>query len=551
MTIKITMPTGVGLSPRYGLFGISGYMNEHGTGYTYPHIGGDISQSNQIDMYRYTRVHGKDSLSEIKFKKSLDREINRLYQILTKKIRGQDPAIRVVKNRVEFKSAFDLERFLNDDIWRSVTLNIYEQYPKDHSQMSEQFYVPAFMNGCIPWYFTVEKDYEVYISTPNNTLGGLTRIRYNKGVWEAWKQFQGYKLKTSGLIWEYLYKLYSDSKMKVTSTNDIINFLNHKTFNPMEYEPSKEIAFNNLEYIIMNTIDLKLFELTRQQLDLPDWKFTTKYESIMRHVSDEQVAKAATTFKETWNSTQIRVPSGDLPSVASLYILPITTMSGIDKKKTDKQGFRYGFDQGGWNNEPRVGLVEVLASEKTPFEELADERLNADLEWVRIKTINATPDEQYVTYHRTFGTYHGSSLDKECNFIVNQIAPLESYTIKPETVGMKLEPRHWKIVFDSIGSVLPIASTANSNIHFLFNQKSFYGPKYYLPDLDGFQDPVKDGAYHTVSLRARIAIKANDMVASVKARADRAAERKAVREKEAEEVRAIEEEEKSKEEAKK
>lgn len=498
MTIQITLPTGVGLAPRYGpLFGQSGFMDQHGVGYLYPHMGGDISQSRQIDMYRYT-ILGENKgpkngpTYKAEWEDLIDKAIGEIYKFFIKRAQGNDPVIKIVGNQVTFRSTFDLERILNDDIWRAVVVNLYEKFPKAWPSSNESYYVPAFMGGSIPWTFIVENNYECFISTPTNSIGGLTRIRYNKGVWQGWKNYQKFKTKIHGPDWEYLYKLYSDSKMKVTTTTDIINFLNHRTFNPMEYKPvsnGQKMTFSNMAYIIMNTLNLRLFELTRQQLDLPDWKISTKYESIMRNVSDEQVARAFTVISDTWNNTQIKVPVGDLPSVSTLMILPIE----LDNQVSGKCAYQFGFDKGAWLGEPRLNFCQVRVNGDDSEEEL--EESNGKLRWVRIKTINAAESEEYVTYHRTFGTYHGSSLDKEANFIINQIAPLESYTIKPVTVGMKLEPRHWKIVFDAIDSVNPITTTANSNIHYLFNQKSQYGPKFYLPDIDGLQDVKIDGAY--------------------------------------------------------
>lgn len=514
MPKTVTLPLVGGMANRYGVVGHGGYMDDYAQMWIWPTIGGSISQNDgigDVTLYRLpqtpnARLYPKEAAGVAAWQNEVS--------IQMRKLRGELIDSGLVRSEhdglgLSFSSRSKLNKFLTLEVWNTVTNDIYEKWDPGYTLKKEVYFVPTFYGpkSRLPWTFNVKDDYEVYIDTPKTSIAGVTRIRYNKGVWMALMTYFGFKPKTAVLVWEMLYKLYTEDVTKRMSSDNIFDIIMRKVMNPCAYQGT----FPILHYIISVVTLSRLYELTRAQLDLPDWRLDTKYYIEIENVSDEEVKKNMTAISESWSQGQVRTPIGDLPKVQDLKILPIIgearqvqrTVRGKrllnklqPKHEPREEGsvgynfadFGYGFDDGEWNDEPRLFLTEI-----SKHKDVEDP---GNLDWVDLKVLNPTDHEAQISHNRTFGTYHSSSLDTDSAIIISSIYPIEIYTTKPKLYGMKLEQKHWRVNFDTTPDINPVTEASVGTVHFLLNQKSFYGPNYYLVDIDDLLGPDGNTAFY-------------------------------------------------------
>lgn len=476
----VTQPLSISPASRRSLLGVGGYLDKDANLFIWPVIGGQITFSNgsgRLDVYRTHRMKYHATRGNVNlYEEWVNRIITELRRIKANLI-SHDIAVVDANGKVTFKTRYDFERFLALEVWSSAVLNIYEKFPREIADYSERFFCASFAaDQPMAWRFdVVPGPFEVYITPPTNTLAGITRVRINKGIWTALMKAMGVRARMSCILWEMFYKEFSSSEKAVT-IEDIINLLSKKSMSPVDYDGN----FDNLDYIITMVMVLKIWEMTRQGIDLPDYKISCEWHSIVREVADAQVETTFSVISNSWNTSQVRVPPSDLPHVADLNILPITRNESIkynDQVKVLSNKILKGFDLLDANSSisrevPVVGFNEIIESSVIPT-----------YRWVEIKCFNAVDNGQNIAYNRLFGTYHAATLDQEATIIIGSVFPQDLYTEKPTTVGMKLEPRHWKIIFEAFFGMNPIASTPSGYIHFLFGQASIYGPNHYFVDI--------------------------------------------------------------------
>lgn len=475
----VGQPLTISPASRRGLFGIGGYLDEHARMWMWPVVGGQITYANGEGTIDIFRVHDldvemlliPDKGRNTSWYEDIVEEMGKIKkELLSQGICYTDPNGRVI-----FNTRYDFERFLNLNVWQSSVLRIYERFPRGAALYSECFYASAFMSGLIPWRFTVQPgEFEVYIEPPRNSLAGLTRVRINKGVFLGYSYLLGFNKRWAAKVWEMFYKQ-NTSNVKLTSVDDIINLLSKKSMNPLTYV-SPNRTFDSVDYTIMAVFYLKIYEQTRQSLDLPDWKFSTKWHTIVRGVADAQIEQIFKIISDSWTRSQVLVPDSDLKYIAENNILPITNdIGGYNPKDLKVTGFS---DIQG-SPESRIPVVDMVEIKEEVSNEDGLVRLPV-YKWVEIYTYNPVQNVANIAYNRLFGNYHAASLEGEAQIIIDSVFPQDLYTEKPQTVGMKLEPRHWKIIFETYYGTNPIGYTSSDVYHFLFGQASIYGPNHYL-----------------------------------------------------------------------
>jgi len=468
MVSQVTEPLTTSPTSRYGEIGFAGYLDDNGASWWYPEIGGQVVFANGRGEYTEWRVPVLDHDVHAQWQQqALQPAIDDLVQAAI----SHGGIIEVNPHHYYFNSEFDLDRFLALDVWETNMLRLYEQFNRiagrEMANREEAFYAPAFTGTRIARSFTMDDTYDCFLQTPINSLAGITRVRWNKAYWQALNISMGFAPKIGPLRWKRFYKLFNGKEKYVTS-DDILNYLASFGNNPLEYVGN----LSSLTKLIRRVMTLKAYEITRQAIDLPDWESNREFVSIVRNVSDEQVNKNFEIISNNWQRGQILVPEGDLTTVDTINILPL-----MEVTPAFATGFVDGFDFGIYGADPKVSICQV-----TDFRQAG---VNPFLHWVEpVRVINDVANASFVNINRVFGHIHSATLEKEAILRISMIYPVDTYREKPLTMGMKLEKRHWPIHFEDIAVTTPIWSTPYDNVHDLFNQASWLGPKHWMVDLN-------------------------------------------------------------------
>lgn len=522
MPFDVDMPLTLAQASRMSIVSMGILLEETGVAWPYPVIGGSIQFSSlkgTMTVMRNCTMDFKSKQLKAWYRYVVTPAIADLVMAFAKFTTGTDQMI-------SFESQFDLERWLASDVWQQLVRRVTSSFPRnDCVGYTEKFYGFGFTDSDINWSFFVEnKNFECFIVPPSDDLGGITRVRQGKGLFSAIMTFFGFKFKSLGTWWEFFEKNYGTKDVKTVSYSAIINWLAGKGNTPVGFNGAIQLP----AYCLWKALILKIFEIVRQQVSLNDWKIELPYSVIMRNVGDKQVTDHFTTCYQDWNSTQVRVPVGDLPHMSDLKLLPITTTHETTRWDAS---FNNSVTTGTGRNRPVVKIfqIEPLTMQKyiydvefrtvidkktgeekdVPIEKTKDYAMSKnvapDLIWVTIKNFTATDNEQYLAYNKQFGTKTASDTTKRAVCLVNVVYPSEFTTRKIYIPGQEIEPNQWPITLRTLNDNHPPAQVADSRVHLLFNQKTIYGPNYYLIDYDcwineygGYMDPYTFDIVHTV-----------------------------------------------------
>jgi hypothetical protein len=296
----------------------------------------------------------------------------------------------------------------------------------------------------------------------------------------------------------------------------MINLLGKKGQNPITSEQDDDV----IDHFIGISMLLKIFELVAQNLSLEDWFYEADVQMILRQTNEDDIRRLLDTVYEYWNHDQVQVPAGELSSTSEIDILPIMP----EYNALDKSRYAIKMAEGGTNatpnlkkrilqaklegddldygmlsahsefmhTEPVVYITEVIANAQEAEAKWASEGFENFTpeegfiaEFVRIRTINATDQIDYITYNKYTGRYSGLTLEQDSSFLINVVFPLELFLKYPDhAVGVRIRKEEWQLEYQMMKPYKALFNVKYSRERFLYGQKSFLGPKYYLFDTE-------------------------------------------------------------------
>jgi hypothetical protein len=226
----------------------------------------------------------------------------------------------------------------------------------------------------------------------------------------------------------------------------------------------------------------------------------------MYNVSDEAAKTSLMIKTKEWNTSQVILPSSDLPPKVTRYILPFWDGSTFKTKKINKNEDTCETDA------PQLFLTQIDFSKNNQIADEKQEKEKRLLQFVNYVTLNACADGQerpnYVILDRASGPM--SSLDTDQK--ISQISFKSAYPWilgkrYPQTSNMRLEERHWPWVYITTMFEKPDVSTSDIREAALVKLKPFIGSRYYLFDpatllLDSKQQLI--GKTKTLTLLSRL-----------------------------------------------
>jgi hypothetical protein len=428
---------------------------------------------------------------------------------------------------------YDLEKFAESTIWASVVQHLYESFPKSVvfgqnesgkgenklRHRIEQFYCPSFYKGQIYKEILTDEQIELYISMPMQSYANLTRIYINKAIWIGTTKMLGYKPKVAPYLFKYLHDVYTDGAKKQVTVMKIIDALAKKGNNPV-------VSFddeNVIEHFIGLILMLKIFEQVLQNLSVEDWFYEADVRMMLKNTNEQDLDRLLDTVYKYWNEPQVKIPTADLPTLAEFKILPIFGAGGRDdrNKRINATGDQVTFGKravqdgasGSINDESpdqqrNPNLIEDALSQANfvadqPILYITEILVDAEraegsgiltngefrAKFAKIITLNAVDREEAVTYSKGTGRFSGITSSTDANWIVNVVFPLEMYISEPDHHGIKLPQNQWRLIYVTQRPYNPIFVVEKSIERFLFGQKSFAGPNYYLVDSEDWIGP--------------------------------------------------------------
>jgi len=439
-------------------------------------------------------------------------------------------------------SQYELEKWFTIDTWANITRAIYENFPKSivenlNGTHQERFFAFSFSEEdgvptVLPGSTEITDEGYLYITPPSNSQANVTRVYINQAIWIALCNILGYSTKGAILMWEEISLDYSNKKM--VTPNDLINWLARDGHNPVGYvdffnqaanallQPANGIggidrqAVEMLSNMLVRLVLLKVWQLTAQALSMEDWKFQTTYDIYHAGLPDSQFEEALQAVNERWKNTQLHVPVGSMNAkINDLYILPITTTTArgyytpavvVNFGEQHDNSYMAGYPAVVFN-EIRFDVIGHLNStgvmnfgfSNSLFHSSEHENANAETEMafskgqyclVDIVNLTATQNEEILSYNRLTGELDGVSANDESDAVIRigVVYPSNLKVCPPDILGLKLERRHWPMIYQYLAIRDPIVVVGTSRESNFYCQQSFTGPNYYLVNSYGLID---------------------------------------------------------------
>lgn len=522
---------------RYGVGGVSAYINEEGQIFPYRNIGGDVRFSGyegDITVFRcpVMNYNGKNTArlfaewrDRVKHSIStMTEEFLKLALINTQWNREREPDpisidlwsenMSDVMDQLYIRNEYMLNRWFVLQTWDPIISDIYEGFSayrsfigtndsKETSVKREKFFIASFADAKgssvpLPSILRTASGAELIIEPPKASLAGITRVYVNMGTWLAVCAALGMSTKYAMMKYLTFETLYSTNKQ--VTVKDLLAHLAAEGFSPTGYVEdfyeknfteaarnftnwgtefkADDLAFRATRLVwdlIMSTFLLKLFSMVSQAIKPEDTRFTTKYSIFFPKMSDEQAVNQLKLLNDHWQTDQLHVPSGTLNSRFELLVLPI--------RRLDSEGYKvhipinkdkHQHDSSEYESHPAIIFSDLDFKDMS---ELSEEG-GATYEFVDLAVINNVIDEQILSLNKITGEIE--MIDRPSVGIFGIVYPYSLHTIRPLSVAMKFEERHWPIIYKWFIPRMPIVTLHTRQEHSLYNQQSFFGPRKYL-----------------------------------------------------------------------
>jgi hypothetical protein len=192
-----------------------------------------------------------------------------------------------------------------------------------------------------------------------------------------------------------------------------------------------------------------------------DWLYPSEYVMIKKGLSDTVVQNLMSIVTKDFPRSQIYVSTADMPPKGTLRILPF--YDGLSKYSEEIQ-------------EPYVHFSRLFP----------DASADSDNELVRIKTINATPDDTETANNVIFNRYTGwlgSLSDEVAQLSLNYVLPWILGRERPVMPHMSVPRNQWPIVYMQNPNFLKALFDVEEDDYLLaqlYGLRSFLGPNKYL-----------------------------------------------------------------------
>jgi len=485
---KLSEPIGQTTLSGYGICCLGGFM-EKGNCTFFPAIGGGIDFNSEtlegnVTLLRYPEIDtGKADFGAWQLRAKTLREATasmiskKLTELEDKDASGKDKISKLMR----ILNQFNFHAYIQTMNLEAVTTKLYHggiikglvSYTEKYSTMffgksGQQLGATGMLDSGLKY----------FIARPQNTQGGLTRIRLNKGVWMAWRYQVGYKFKESILEWIRLHDTYGSAGDHTIDVKSIVNAL----LDEISKRPTLATVPNLSSYIADKIIEIGLFNLTVAGLSRDEWYVESSWSMIKENVSDKQVTAMLKIFTEEWTQPQIIIPNSDLPHKFELKVLPFWDGSVFDDKL----------------KEPYLSMIEILfdhteVGKMTPAQKKAvgGKTTAVAIGVVRLLTINACADgstnANHIMLNRIIGPISSLSDDGRISQIsIDAVYPWIMGLQQPADSLIHLEKRHWNLVFMHSSFDSPPVEAENMREAMLVGLKSFLGPQFYLVKVEDF-----------------------------------------------------------------
>jgi hypothetical protein len=296
-------------------------------------------------------------------------------------------------------------------------------------------------------------------------------------VWIALQRNFGFKAKYAIERLAQLRTVYSTEGNGTIDTAKMLHAILDEISNMVTLEEIPEMS----AYIADKIIELSLYNFVIQGISLEENFKNQEYSMILYNLADEAAAISLKVKTDEWNSSQVLLPSSDLPPKATRYILPLWDGSTFKTKALNRK------EKSESVQAPQLFLTEIDFSSN---EILADEKVPGEQRSFRIVdyvTLNACGDgsekPNYLILDRASGPMSSLSSDDGISQIsIKSVYPWILGKRYPEDSNMRLEDRHWPWVYITTQFEKPDVSTSDIREASLVKLKPFTGSRYYLFD---------------------------------------------------------------------